>query len=131
MKRQREKSHIGLILKRAHTLQMDDNGCLVLLSNRPAAQSFLILERNRKGNKQKKINNKGICRVKASSFVALVSLSVETFLQKRIPWSRYAETADPIIPSNIEGACVYVECDVAYCCTTLMAPQLDFPGVGD
>ena len=74
-----------------------------------AAQSFLILEWNRKENKQEKVNNKGICRVKASSFVALLSLSVETFLQERTPWSRYAETADPIIPSNIEGAWVCVE----------------------
>jgi hypothetical protein len=73
-----------------------------------AAQSFLILEWNRKENKQKKVNNKGICRVKVSSFVAILSLSVETFLQKHIPWSRYAETADPVIPSNIEGACVCV-----------------------
>lgn len=96
-----------------------------------AAQSFLVLERNRKENKQKKVNNKGICRVKASRFVALLSLSVEIFLQKRVPRSRYTETADPIIPSNIEGACVYVESDVVHCCTTLMALQLGFPGVGD
>jgi hypothetical protein len=69
--------------------------------------------------------------VKASSFVAFLSLPVETFLQKRIPWSRYAETADPVIPSNVEGACVFVESDVVYCRTTLMALQLGFPGVGD
>jgi len=32
----RETPRIEPILKRAHTLQMDDHGCLVLLSDRPA-----------------------------------------------------------------------------------------------
>jgi hypothetical protein len=69
--------------------------------------------------------------VKASSFVALLSLSVETVLQKRIHWSWYAETADPIILSSIEDAWVCVKSDVVYCCTTSMALQFGCPGVGD
>lgn len=88
------------------------------------------MEQKRK--QTKKVSNKGICRVKVSSFVALLSLSVETLLQKRIPWSRYAELADQVVLSNTGDAwaCVKWCCRGNCCCATFMAIRLEMPRSG-
>ena len=54
---------------------------------------------------RKEVSNKGICRVKVGSFVALrSSLSVETWLKKRIPWSRDAELSRTVVLNGIDDA---------------------------
>ena len=63
--------------------------------------------------------------MKASSFVALLSLSVETFCRNAFLGAGMPRQL------NIKGVWVCVERDVVYCCTTLMALQLECPGVGD
>jgi len=94
-----------------------------------AARGFLIRDWSRKENKQKKVNNKGICRVKVSSFVAIRSLSVKTLLQKRISWRRDAELAETATPSSIGDIWVYVKrCRRGgCCCATSMAIYFGMP----